>query len=274
MIAEPTETPTAERGGTADEGPKTSYRIASLVLGLQVLEALVQSGRSMGVTELATELGVTKWRVFRQLSTLCGEGYVSQETESSKYRIGPRVYALISALPARFGFVRVARDEMQLLCAKRGHTVVIAGPIDDKGVIMLDAETGTQSVQFTFKIGTIFDLHASAHGKAALAFGPPTALAQTLRRKLKRHTRATITDPDALRAEIEKIRAQGWATAPEESFTGVNTLVAPIFSASGKFEGSIGVFASIDAIPAEPHADDIAAVIESARKISKKLGWE
>jgi len=273
MTAEAPKIPQAEDDGTADEGSKTSYRIASLVLGLEVLEALVKSGRSMGVTELATELGATKWRVFRQLSTLCGEGYVAQETESSKYGIGPRVYALISALPARFGFVRVARDEVQLLRLKRGHTVVVAGPIDDKGVIMLDAEPGTQSVQFTFKIGTIFDLHASAHGKAALAFGSPSALNNTLRRKLKRHTRATITDPDRLRAEIEKIRAQGWATAPEESFTGVNTLVAPIFSAGGKFEGSIGVFASIDAIPAEPHADDIAAVVESAKRISQKLGW-
>jgi IclR family KDG regulon transcriptional repressor len=254
--------------------PKTSYRIQSLVLGLRVLEALIKSDRGIGVTELASALGTTKWRVFRQLSTLCEEGYVAQDAESSKYQIGPRVYALVEALPARFGFVRMAREEMQLLRRKRGHTVVVAGPVNDHGVMVLDAEMGTQPVQYVLKIGAIFDLHSSAHGKTALAFGSPVILEHTLRRKLKPHTAATITDPERLRAEIETIRTQGWATAPEEAYPGVNTVVAPIFSAGGKLEGSIGVFGSIDTIPAVPHPEDIAAVVESAGRISKRLGWK
>lgn len=263
-------------GATAGDAPraKASYSIQSLVLGLRVLEALIQSGRGKGVTELARELGTTKWRIFRHLHTLCQEGYAAQDEETEKFRVGGRVYALIEALPARFGFVREAREEMVRLRRQCGHTVVIAAPLEDQGVIVIDHEIGTHPVQFVLKIGAIFDFHASAHGKVTLAFGPAALLDQVLTKELPRHTQWTITDPDKLRAEVAKIREQGWAAAPEESFPGVNTVVAPILSAGGKFEGSIGIFGSVETIARQPQREDVDAVVQAARQISHRLGWQ
>ncbi|MGH6913481.1 MAG: IclR family transcriptional regulator, partial [Geminicoccales bacterium] len=266
----------AEAGGEAGGAPcaKTSYSIQSLVLGLRVLEALIQSGHGKGVLELARELGTTKWRIFRHLHTLCHEGYVAQDEETDKFRVGGRVYALIEALPARFGFVREAREEMVRLRRQRGHTVVIAAPLEDQGVIVIDHEVGTHPVQFVLKIGAIFDFHASAHGKVMLAFSPPALLEQVIARGLPRHTQWTITDSDRLRAEVARVREQGWAAAPEESFPGVNTLVAPILSAGGKLEGSIGIFGSVETIGRRLHREDIEQVVEAGRRISHRLGWQ
>ena len=90
---------------------------------------------------------------------------------------------------------------------------MLAAPVDDSGVVVVDVVEGVHAVQFSLKIGAIFDLHASAHGKAALAFGSTDWLERVVARGLSRHTEYTITDPRALRREIERVRSRGWASA-------------------------------------------------------------
>lgn len=256
----------------ASEGARGDYSIQSLVVGLQVLEAVVRSTKERGVTELAKELGTTKWRIFRHLHTLNEVGYVTQNAETDKFGVGPKTYELLQAVPARFGFVRSARPEMLRLRQARGHTVVVAGRIDLK-VMILESEVGNNAVQFTLKVGATFDLHASAHGKVALAFGPPDLLDRVLARGLPAVTEFTITDPDALVREVEQVRRQGWAVAPEESVRGVNTLAVPIVSARG-FHGSIAFFGSVEALAREPDPADVDALCAAARRISTNLIWD
>jgi DNA-binding IclR family transcriptional regulator len=247
--------------------------VQSLMLGLDVLEALAFAGGDRGISELAAQLKTTKWRIFRHLHSLMEGGYVTKDPLTGKFRIGRRTYSLIESIPYRFNFAREARADMSILRDRCGHTVVLAAPIDDSGVVVVDVIEGTHAVQFSLKIGAIFDLHASAHGKAALAFGPSDWLNRVIERGLRRHTEFTITDPRLLRREIERVRNQGWASAFEESFRGVNTVVAPIFSASS-YVGTIAIFGSIEAIPRNPNPKDIEAVKAAAQRISQKLGWK
>lgn len=274
-----------ERGTAGTVGPararrpilatrKTSYSIRSLALGLQILEALVKDGRERGISELARQLGTTKWRIFRQMHTLCEHGFLRQNGKAEKFDIGPRTYALLEALPNRFDFVREGRPELVRLRDERGHTTVMAALVDDRAVTVVAAEPGRRAVQFNLKLGATFDLHASAHGKVALAFGPPHLLESVIARGLTAHTDHTITDPARLRREVQKIRLCGWAVAPEEAFRGVNTLVAPILSGENKYLGSIGVFGSIDHIPRTPDPKDVQAVRKAAARISEKLRWK
>ena len=252
----------------------SSYSVQSLMLGLGVLEELAAVGKDRGITELAAQFKTTKWRIFRHLHSLCEGGYVAQDAATSKFRLGRRTYSLLESLPHRFNFAREARTDMSALRQERGHTVVLAAPIDASGVVVVDAIEGKHAVQFSMKIGAIFELHASAHGKAALAFGPSDWLEMVIERGLRRHTEYTITDPRALRREIERVRSQGWASAYEESFRGVNTVVAPIFSASRDYVGTIAIFGSVEAIPRNPDPKDIEAVRAAAQSISQKLGWK
>jgi DNA-binding IclR family transcriptional regulator len=258
----------------AKTGRPAKSSVQTLMLGLRVLEALAATGKERGITELANQLNTTKWRIFRHVHSLCEEGYVTQDAASGKFQLGRRTFALLESLPNRFNFVREARDEMSALRDLRGHTVVLAAPVDDSGVVVVDVVEGVHAVQFSLKVGAIFELHASAHGKAALAFGSTDWLERVVARGLSRHTEYTITDPRALRREIERVRSRGWASAYEESFRGVNTIVAPIFSASRDFVGTIAVFGSIEALPRSPDRKDIEAVMAAASRISQKLGWK
>lgn len=264
-----------EPRAVAAKAPRSGspYSVQSLMLGLEVLEALAFAGADRGITELASQLGTTKWRIFRHLHSLTEGGYVTKDPVTGKFRIGRRTYSLIESLPHRFNFAREARADMSALRDERGHSIVLAAAFDHTGVVVIDAIEGTHAVQFSLKVGAIFDLHASAHGKAALAFGPSDWLERVIERGLRRHTEYTITDPRLLRREVERIRNQGWASAYEESFRGVNTVVAPIFSARN-YVGTIALFGSIEALPRNPNSKDVEAVKAAAQRISQKLGWK
>ena len=147
-------------------------------------------------------------------------------------------------------------------------------PVDDSGVVVVDVIEGIHAVQFSLKIGAIFDMHASAHGKAALAFGPSHWLERAIERGPAQPHRYTIIDPRVLRREIERVRSLGWASAYEELFRGVNTWWRRSLRRAGDYVGSIALFGSIEAIPRNPDPKDIDAVKAAAQNISRKLGWK
>lgn len=249
--------------------PAESQGIQALQVGLDVLEAVIRSGRERGASELAKELGLTKFQAFRHLHTLCHAGFLTQSPDSGRFAVGRRAYALVGAISESDALVRSARAEMARLRDARGHTVTLARLVDGPKVMIVDVESGRATVQYVLKIGVMFDLHASAHGKVALAFGPEGLLQQVLGSGLGRQTEFTVTDPIRLRRELDTVRARGWASAAQETVRGMNTIAAPLMSRRG-YEGSIGLFAPIELLPPEPHPADLDALLTSARHISRE----
>jgi DNA-binding IclR family transcriptional regulator len=177
------------------------------------------------------------------------------------------------ALPPQFAWVQRAREDMHRLRQQVGLTVAIASLLRDRsGVSVIDVHAGSQDVTLTLRVGATFRFHASAHGKIALGFGDPDLLETTLARPLLKHGPKTITNPDALRREIRKVRERGWADAPDQAEAGMNAITAPIVSRGDAYEGSIGIFGTIEQVPAEPPDHLIVAVKDAAKRISRRLG--
>jgi DNA-binding IclR family transcriptional regulator len=266
-------TSASARPSGAPDAIKSRYTVQSLAVGLQVLEALVRAGGLVGVTELADALGVSKWVAFRHLQTMCEQGFAVRDSVSEKYEAGRRLSALIDTLPPRFAWIHRAREEMHRLRQEVGLTVALAGILrDQSGVTIIDVHTGNQDLQLTPKLGAVFDFHCAAHGKVALAFGKPELLARLLERTLPMRGPNTITDVNALVREVRKVKKRGWADAPEQDESNMNALTAPIFSLGGQYEGSVGIFGSIDQLPSPPPAAYVRAVTAAAERISRRLG--
>jgi DNA-binding IclR family transcriptional regulator len=140
-------------------------------------------------------------------------------------------------------------------------------------VVVLEVLQGNALVNFGTQPGTMLDLHASAHGKVALAFGPPSLLQQCLAKPRKAWTSHTICSPTALERAIAQVRARGWATAPNQVLEGVNGLAAPVFNHAGIYAGAVAIAGSIQYIPASPSPAQVKAVTRAAARISQKLGW-
>lgn len=247
--------------------PEKGYSIRTLSIGLRVLETVLSSGNSWGVTELAGALQLSKHQIFRHVHTLCDEGYLRQDPQTGRFEIGLRAYEMLRSITTREWLLQSARHEMVRLRDTFGHTVTLSKPIADQKCLVLHVEQGVNPLRYALNVGTLLDLHASAHGKVTLAFGNHFDLDHIIAEGLPSLTNQTITKPDKLRAEIELVKERGWAVAPGETGTIVNALAVPII-AKGIFRGAIGFFGEIEKLPAEPNQEEIDALQEAARRIA------
>ena len=242
-------------------------------LSLRLLERLALSHEPLGVSDLARELDSSKATVYRHLRTLVAHGFAEQDAKSTRYVAGIKLFILGERLRERFDLLHIARDEMARLRAETTQPVTLSTLVDDQ-VLVLEVLQGHAIVNFATQPGTILDLHASAHGKVALAFGPPGLLERCVSRPLKAWTAQTITSPKALQRAMAEVRSRGWAVAPNQVLDGVNGLAAPILNHAGGYAGGLAIAGSIQYIPAPPPAKQVKAVTQAAERISRKLGWK
>lgn len=251
-----------------DKGPATE----TVDLSLRLLERLASSREAIGVSDLAREFEASKATVYRHLRALVLHGFVHQDAATARYSAGIKLFVLGERLRERFDILAVARNDLAQLRDQTGQPATLTTLVESH-VVVLEVLQGNALVNFGTQPGTILDLHASAHGKAALAFGPPSLLQQCLAKPRKAWTSHTICSPTALERAIAQVRARGWATAPNQVLEGVNGLAAPVFNHSGAYAGAVAIAGSIQYIPAAPPPAQVKAVTQAAARISHKLGW-
>ena len=158
-------------------GDSAAYGIRSISLAFAILENLIAGNRGKGASELARELGTNKWRVFRHLHALHECGYVIQDPETDKFDVSFRLFELAIAIPRRLRLIDVARPLLATLRGQIGHSVLLA-VVNEIRVMIVDGLSGDDPVQLVVVPGSQLDMHSSALGKVALAFGPPDLLEQ------------------------------------------------------------------------------------------------
>jgi IclR family transcriptional regulator, acetate operon repressor len=252
----------------ADKGAATE----TVDLSLRLLERLASSREAIGVSELAREFASSKATIYRHLQALVMHGFVHQEPTTMRYAAGIKLFILGERLRERFDILPVARDDLARLRDETGQPATLTALVEDQ-VVVLEVLQGRAIVNFGTQAGTVLDLHASAHGKVALAFGPEGLLQRCIARRLKAWTPQTICSPTALERAVAQVRSRGWATAPNQVLHGVNGLAAPVFNHAGSYVGAVAIAGSIQYIPASPPQDQIKAVAQTADRISRKLGW-
>ena len=247
--------------------------LESVDLVLRLLEHLAAQREPRGVSEVARELSISKPRAHRHLRALVQRGYARQDPRSEGYEIGVRVLALGEAVRDRFDVAGAVRPVMGPLREATGLAVTASALVEGK-VTVLEMLQGKTLIEFGIRPGSRLDFHASAHGLIALAFGPPGLIEEVLAKPLTAWTEHTLTDPAEVRAQVETVRRQGWATAVDAVQIGVNALAAPVFDHRGDWRGAVALVGATQFIPEVPSETQIAEVTAAARAASRRLGWE
>jgi DNA-binding IclR family transcriptional regulator len=247
--------------------------LESVDLVFRLLELLAAARQPMGVTEVARELGISKPRAHRHLRALVQRGYARQDPRTEGYEIGIRLLTLGEQVRERFDVIAAIRPLMGPLRAATGLAVTASAVVGDE-VVVLEMLQGTTLIEFGVRPGSKLDLHASAHGLVALAFGPPALLETVLEQPLRAWTEHTLSDPDELRAAVAQVRRQGWATAVDAVQIGVNALAAPVLDHRGVCQGAIALVGATQFIPAEPSAGQVSHVTTAAADASRSIGWQ
>lgn len=254
-----------------EAAPAAPEGVQAVVFALNILEFMARQSEAIGVTELANAFGTTKSRIFRHLRTLLLQGYIVQD-DAGRYKVGTRLVALGNAVMQNFDLVRVSSATMRALRDKVGSSVVLC-QFEDEGVRVLSVVQGQSQIEITVRPGSLMGFHSSAQGKIALVFGQPDILARVLAKPLKAHSPQTIVDAAQLKEELAQVRQQGWASAPNQSVTGLNAVAAPLFDAAGILIGTLAVVDSVQFLPEPPAAGLLRQLTDAARAISASLGY-
>lgn len=249
-----------------------SNSLPTVVMALRIMEALIEADGPVGVTELARHLGIPKARAYRNLAGLREQGYVAQDASTSRYGIGWRLFLMGQQLLRHVTFVSMARPIMEELRDTVKQTVVMS-IVADTEMAVLDFVPGLNALEISLRPGTRFQFHTVAQGKLALAFGPSDLLERITSVPLTACTPHTIVDPERLKLEVELVRRRGWADSPEELFTGINAVAAPIFNADGALFGTLAIVGSIHYLPTRVPESTIETLLNSATRISATLGY-
>ena len=256
-----------------DSDPKRSDAVPTALISLNILEALARADGPLGVSDLARQLDYPKARIHRHLAGLKEHRYVTQSPSNHRYTIGWRLYLLGRQLSVRFDVLTIARPLMEQLRDEVGQTVVIT-TFSENEVTVLDFVPGRSPLEIGLRPGTQFPLNAVSQGKVALAFGPPHLLPRLVSHPLVASTPRTITDPAKLTDEIALIRQRGWADAPEEIFTGINAVAAPVYRDGGQFFGALAVVGSVHYLDSPPPPEIVASLRRAAATLSESLGYD
>jgi IclR family transcriptional regulator, acetate operon repressor len=241
-------------------------------LSLRLLEFLARSPEAVGLSDLARQFEASKATIYRHLQTLAHHGFVRQDAASLRYAAGIKLFVLGERLRERFDVLAVARNEMARLRDETGHAVTLSTLVDEQ-VVVLELIQGRSFVNFGTQPGTVLPLHASAHGKVALAFGPEDLLARCVSKPLKAWTPHTVCKRAGLERAVAQVKSRGWATSPNQVLPGINGLAAPVFNHAGGYAGALAVAGTVHSLPGSPSAELIKAVTRTATQISRNLGY-
>jgi DNA-binding IclR family transcriptional regulator len=246
--------------------------IQSIERAAAILRLLSGRTRRLGVVDLAGELGLPKGTVHGLLRTLQHVGFVEQDEETGKYQLGAALLHMGSSYLDGNELRTRALNWSDSLAARTNESVRIGTLHEGQVLIVHHVFRPDDSLQ-TLDVGALLPAHASALGKILLAHHAYAA-AELARQGLESFTPATITDPEALERELERVRKRGWAADIGELVNGEVSCAAPILDRRGVTVGAMGVSGPPDRLLAarQPRGDVVAFVREAARAVSRELG--
>src|SRR2546427_3922451 len=148
---------------------KSDYLIQSVSRALDILEAFTVDQVELGVTELSRKLKLHKNNVFRLLATLETRGYVDQDRETGNYRLGMKTFEVASVFLHHLGVAKQARPILERL-AREAEEAAYLGVLDGPAVVCVDVAETSQPVRVVSHLGRRLPGHATALGKAPVAF--------------------------------------------------------------------------------------------------------
>ena len=259
-----------EHGRSAGGG--TRRTLSSVRNAARLLKEFSIREPELGVTELATRLGIGKSTVHRLLATLAGEDLIERDPNSGRYRLGAAVHDLGSAVSAGNNLHAAVVLPMTELRDRTGETVQV-GVLDGRDVVYVERLDSPNTLRLFVDVGRRSEANATGTGKCLLAFLPPDQLDRLLDGwELRRRTPHTIASQAQLRRDLRRIRRLGYAVTQNESELGVLSVAAPIRDTAGRVVAAISVAGPIQrmehTLPAITRA-----VTEAGAATSRRLGW-
>ncbi|MGI9577321.1 MAG: IclR family transcriptional regulator [Microthrixaceae bacterium] len=251
----------------------TERNVAAIERAADVLFLFARSeARTLGVTEIASTLGISKAVVHRILSSLRDRELVTLDEETRRYSLGPAVLVLADAYRDGLDHRAAAVASMRRLSESTGETVTMS-VLSGGRRVYVDQVTPPVEVKMTVQVGGSYPLHAGSSSKAFLAFMSPAERRRVLEGDLPAVTDGTITSPSTLEDDLAAIRKRGYAVSMGEREAGAGSVAAPVFDHTGDPVMVLSVCGPIERF--RPLVDELAGqLVAVTRELSRQFGHQ
>ncbi|MBP3040629.1 IclR family transcriptional regulator [Bacillaceae bacterium Marseille-Q3522] len=247
--------------------------VKSVSRALDIIALVSLKNGGLGVTEISKQMDINKSSVYRILSTLVRYGYVEQDMETGRYKLGYTFLEISSKLLDSIDLRAEAKPFLKEL-EKETNEVIHLVVYDQGEVVYIEKLEGNEMLRMHSRVGKRAPMHCTSVGKAILAHLPEKAVSDILERKgFPVHTDKTITKKDVFLKELAKVRQRGYALDLEENEYGIICIAAPIFDHLGKVAAAVSISGPTIRMTQERLQKLKPRMMETGKQISARLGF-
>ncbi|WJV53263.1 IclR family transcriptional regulator [Pectobacteriaceae bacterium CE90] len=247
--------------------------IQSVERALRILDLFNEYDIELKITDISTKMGLHKSTLHSLLKTMQMMGYIDQNSENGKYRLGMKLVERGNLLINSIDIREKARSYLLDLSSQTGQTTHLA-ILDGKEGVYIDKVEGKLAVITFSRIGRRLPIHATAIGKALLAFNSEQDINALLKDYVfTRQTPNTIIDRDAYLKELELVRQNGYALDNQENEQGVRCISVPIWNHSRQIIAAISMSTLTNRVTDAEINDYIVLLKAAAKALSQHLGY-
>ena len=249
-----------------------SGRLSSVTSALLVLKAFSAEEAEIGISSLAKRMGLAKSTVHRLAVTLAAEGFLEQNADTGRYRLGLSLFTLGALARRRMDVSNVSRPLLGVLRDKYQEASTLAILSGASIMYLHNLESG-QAIGIRAHIGDLKPASCTAEGRVLMAFSPPDVLEEVMKAGLVARTPKSITNPAALLEALEEIRQVGYAIDDEESEVGMRCVAAPVRDISGKVVAAVGLAGPTQRLTKKELRAIAPDVVSTGEAVSVRLGY-
>jgi DNA-binding IclR family transcriptional regulator len=249
-------------GNSTEPGRSVTSKVAAILMSFT-------HGRGHALVDLARQAGLptsTAHRLARELA----DRHLLERTDDGEFRVGLPLRMLCGEVAERPTLRERAPFVVDDLCEATRATTRL-GVLDDLEVAYIERLPGHRPVS-TFSAAARLPVHATALGKALLAFSPPQVVRMVLTPSLPAYTPATPTTPEQLHRALQCVRLRGIATSRGELHPKSCAIAAPVLGPCGTAIAAV----EVDVADLEPATLGrvMPALVLAARGLARELAAE
>ncbi|MBW1800936.1 MAG: IclR family transcriptional regulator [Deltaproteobacteria bacterium] len=226
-----------------------------------------------GITDIALSLGLPKTTVSSLVRTLAQLGFLEQDADSKKYRLGPKLFTLGIIMGETLEINQKSEALANQLAERTGLMCRVAIWDGDAALVTLNV-TPQNMVYFARRIGPRIEAYCTSLGRALLAFMEDGQIRLYLKTiKMVQLTPHTISRKTQLMKELEQTRLRGYAINKQEVTVGRASIAVPIFKSGGQPAASISLTGDLERLFGSDLNQLVLALQGTSAEISRSMGF-
>ncbi|OFW60732.1 MAG: hypothetical protein A2133_03775 [Actinobacteria bacterium RBG_16_64_13] len=262
---------TAPRARSANAGDG-AFVVRALAKGLSILGLFDAENREWTLDEIAERAGLPRMTAYRMIRTMESARYLVRDQVTNRYHLGPALLATMYLSGGYAELASIVRPYLRDLTEKTGEAATLAIEVDGVSV-SVDMVDTQRPLKREVAVGRIIGDTASANGKIFAAFKTGAERAEILASSHPQLTLHTITDPQALARELDRVVKEGVAFDIEERNVGTCAVAAPVRDQLGQVIAALSVIVPSGRFGSEEKLSYAEAVKASAAALSAFLGY-